>query len=174
MKKAVEGGIKVTIHAGELGPKEHVSQAINAYFAERIGHGYALANCEVEERHAEIRNGRIHLEICPTSSVCTGAVRLKRVNFEGDILDSVSWEDHPAKVFIDAGLSVSINTDDPSVFSCYLTDELILVHEKMGVSLEGMKKILLDTVRASWADEELKTSLHERISREFGRLMGTM
>ncbi len=60
LKAARDSGIKVTVHAGELGPAEHVTLAIEDYFAERIGHGYALHDeCVERTLHAEVRDGRV-------------------------------------------------------------------------------------------------------------------
>lgn len=115
-------GFHRTVHAGEASGADSVRYAIMNMCAERIGHGYrSVEDLEVlemvKQRNEYIKdNGKemkdlsmIHFECCPTSSVCTNAVKeYKRFDDK--------WETHPIRRFIKEGIHFSINTDDPMVF----------------------------------------------------------
>ena len=105
---AREGGLRTTIHAGEaLGP-ESVWDAVRILEVERIGHGVRAVEDSNLVRHLAERG--IPLEICPTSNVCTGIYP--------------SLEDHPVRNLFEAGVALSVSTDDPSFFQISLVREL--------------------------------------------------
>lgn len=107
-QKAKKLGLNITIHAGETpGSQENVRKAIEEYGAKRIGHAYKTI------KHPELlkmlKEKNMHIEVCPTSSVETGGWKKTR------------WTAHPACVFRNHGLSISLNSDDPAVFNTSLT-----------------------------------------------------
>ena len=105
---AREGGLRTTIHAGEaLGP-ESVWDAVRILEVERVGHGVRAVEDSNLVRHLAERG--IPLEICPTSNVCTGIYP--------------SLEDHPVRDLFEAGVPLSVSTDDPSFFQISLAHEL--------------------------------------------------
>ena len=105
---AREGGLRTTIHAGEaLGP-ESVWDAVRILEVERVGHGVRAVEDSNLVRHLAERG--IPLEICPTSNVCTGIYP--------------SLEDHPVRELFEAGVPLSVSTDDPSFFQISLAREL--------------------------------------------------
>ena len=105
---AREGGLRTTVHAGEaLGP-ESVWDAVEALQVERIGHGVRAIEDPMLVRHLAER--KIPLEICPTSNVRTGVFP--------------SMEAHPVRELYEAGVPLSISTDDPTFFGVSLADEL--------------------------------------------------
>ncbi len=119
-------GMPFTIHSGETGSLENVKLALD-YGAKRIGHGIALK----EDRglmRAFAEQG-IGVEMCPTSNFQTKAV--------------TSWEEYPLPAFLEAGIPVSINTDNRTVSGTTLTKELELVYRQYGQD-EGMIKQLLE------------------------------
>ena len=69
--EAAELGINRTVHAGEVGPAKCVQQALDILKAQRIGHGYRVL--EDEELYQRCLRDRVHFEVCPTSSILTGA-----------------------------------------------------------------------------------------------------
>lgn len=113
--KAKANGLHITVHAGEApiaSAAENVQVAIERLHAERIGHGIQIANPAIprsrEVLELVLKKG-IHLEVCPTSNVLTNAVK--------------SLREHPFEILRKAGVSLSINTDDPGVFDFDLTHE---------------------------------------------------
>ena len=105
---AREGGLRTTIHAGEaLGP-ESVWDAVRILEVERVGHGVRAVEDSNLVRHLVERG--IPLEVCPTSNVCTGIYP--------------SLEEHPVRELFEAGVPLSVNTDDPSFFQISLAREL--------------------------------------------------
>ena len=99
MERAQSLGIPITLHAGETASTVEI--AIHEFGARRIGHGYRMSR----EAMQACRSQKIHVEVCPTSSVETG----------GWVYDTKNWKEHPAVHMIRrGGLCVSLNSDDPS------------------------------------------------------------
>lgn len=129
---ARRGGLKVTVHAGEDAGPENIRSAIELLGATRIGHGVRIVRDPEVLRLAMDRG--ITLEMCPTSNVLTHAVE--------------SIESHPLRQLYDAGLPVTINTDDPTVCATTLIAEYELVMEKFGFTLADIERTI-DFARAA-------------------------
>jgi adenosine deaminase len=110
-------GLPVTIHAGEAGGAANVREAIEVFGARRIGHGVRVLEDPDVVRLAMSRG--VVFEVCLTSEILTGAAR--------------SWRRHPVRAMLDAGLKVTLNTDDPSICGVCLSDEFRLAR-KAGIS----------------------------------------
>ena len=121
---AKAAGLHLTAHAGESGGPESVWAALRLG-AERIGHGIAAVRDPNLLRH--LRDHDIPLEICITSNLVTGVV--KRL------------EDHPIRALYDAGVPIVLNTDDPAMFACTLTDEYRLAVRAFGFSEAELRGI---------------------------------
>jgi adenosine deaminase/aminodeoxyfutalosine deaminase len=122
---AKSAGLHLTAHAGEsLGP-ESVWAALRLG-AERIGHGIAAVRDGELMRH--LRDHDIPLEICLTSNLVTGVV--KRL------------EDHPVRRLFDAGVPITLNTDDPAMFGCTLLGEYQLAARQFGFNEAELRKIV--------------------------------
>jgi adenosine deaminase len=119
-----EAGLPITLHAGEADVAERVLEAA-AQGAARIGHGVRLGgwltsgNLHDRERLAEVRERRLHLELCPSSNVHTGAVPSLRA--------------HPIAALWRAGISLSYHTDNPLMSCTTMTAEarLLLKHQPL-------------------------------------------
>jgi adenosine deaminase/aminodeoxyfutalosine deaminase len=121
---ARRAGLRLTAHAGESMGPESVWAALDLG-AERIGHGIASAQDPGLMRH--LRENDIPLEICITSNLVTGVVkRLK---------------EHPIRRLYDAGVPIVLNTDDPAMFGCTLTDEYRLAARIFGFSETELRGI---------------------------------
>jgi adenosine deaminase/aminodeoxyfutalosine deaminase len=118
---ARDEGLHLVCHAGETAGPESVLGAL-AIGAERIGHGIAAA--QDPALMAQLRRDNIPLEICISSNVCTGAV--------------ACLEEHPVRKLYDAGVPITIHTDDPAFFRTTLTREYQLAEEMFGLPLEEM------------------------------------
>ncbi|HTC91721.1 MAG TPA: adenosine deaminase [Bryobacteraceae bacterium] len=113
---ARDNGLHLVCHAGETAGPESVWGAL-AIGAERIGHGIAAAKDPA--LMAQLRKDNIPLEVCISSNVCTGAV--------------ASLEEHPVRALYDAGVPITINTDDPAFFRTTLTREYELAEKTFGL-----------------------------------------
>jgi adenosine deaminase/aminodeoxyfutalosine deaminase len=118
---AREGGLHLVCHAGETAGPESVLGAL-AIGAERIGHGIAAAKDPA--LMARLREDNVPLEVCISSNVCTGAV--------------ASLEDHPLRALYDAGVPITIHTDDPAFFHTTLTREYELAEKFFGLPVEQL------------------------------------
>jgi adenosine deaminase/aminodeoxyfutalosine deaminase len=121
---AKSAGLHLTAHAGESAGPESVWEAL-VLGAERIGHGIAAVRDRGLLRH--LRERDIPLEISITSNLVTGVV--KRL------------EDHPIRDLYDAGVPIILNTDDPAMFGCTLTDEYRLAARTFGFSQAELRAI---------------------------------
>jgi len=121
---AKSAGLHLVAHAGESEGPESIWAALELG-AERIGHGIAAA--EDGELMRELRARDIPLEICITSNLVTGVV--KRI------------EDHPVRRLFDAGVSITLNTDDPAMFRCTLEGEYRLAARQFGFTESELRAI---------------------------------
>ena len=124
-KIAKDAGLGITVHAGEADGPQSVRAAVELLGATRIGHGVRIVQDPSVVQMAVDRG--VTLEVCPTSNVLTHAVE--------------SLEAHPVRKLFDAGVPITINTDDPAVCGVTLTGEYSLIHEKFGFSLEEIEQL---------------------------------
>jgi adenosine deaminase/aminodeoxyfutalosine deaminase len=117
-------GLHVVAHAGESAGPESIWAALELG-VERIGHGIAAAGDA--RLMAHLRENNIPLEICITSNLVTGVV--KRL------------EDHPVRRLYDAGVPITLNTDDPAMFRCTLEGEYRLATDVFGFTEDELKGI---------------------------------
>lgn len=148
--KARKNNIPFTIHAGEADCAASVISAIKMG-ARRIGHGVrSYENTELMEALAK---SSIPLELCPTSNLQTAVFK--------DIYE------YPIKIFMDAGIRVTVNSDNRSVSATTAQKELALVCNVFGLGEDAERKILENSVYAAFADESVKRELLDIIAREY-------
>ncbi|GAB3141174.1 adenosine deaminase [Micromonospora sonneratiae] len=132
--QARAAGLRSVPHAGETTGPETIWDALRELGAERIGHGTsAVRDPRLMEYLAE---HRIPLEVCPTSNVRTRAVP--------------SIEQHPLRTMVDAGLLVTINSDDPPMFGTTLNDEYAVAARLLGYGPAELAGLARDAVTASF------------------------
>ncbi len=147
LKLAKKYGYRITIHAGETGVGENVSEAINLLNAERIGHGIYIKDCS--KAYELVKEKSIPLEVCPTSNLHTKA--------------SESYRSHPFMDFLKDGIKVTINTDNMTVSNTTITKELETLNKFCNLSIEDYKTLYLNAVEASFASSEIKEILKSYI-----------
>lgn len=141
-------GLHSVPHAGETTGPETIWDSIRLLGAERIGHGTsAVGDPRLLDHLAE---HRIPLEVCPTSNVATRAV--------------TEISQHPLAQLVAAGVPVSINTDDPPMFSTDLNHEYAIAAELLGLDRAGVAALAGNAVSASFAPDEVKSRLLAEIA----------
>lgn len=143
IRLAQEGGVHLTLHAGEGCCPEHIAEALDLG-AERIGHGvYLFQDPATEER---VREAGIPLEVCPTSNLqISGIMR--------------SLLDHPLGRYLDLGIRVTVNTDNRLMSGTSSTEELWRVVEAFRLGPDEVRAILLASAEASFAPERVRQEL---------------
>jgi adenosine deaminase len=152
-KEARQAGLHITVHAGEWGGAENVSEAITQLGAERIGHGVRVL--EDPSVTALARERRITFEVCITSNYQSGVVPALTV--------------HPLPRMISLGLNATINTDDPSISQIKLSDEYRLACEDLGLSVKTLQERVLAAAQAAFLPEEERQRLVESLTEELHR-----
>jgi adenosine deaminase len=142
-KEAKQAGLHVTIHAGEWGPAIHVKEAIEELGTDRIGHGVRVL--EDENITALARERQTALEVCITS------------NYQSGVVDSL--ETHPLMKLIDAGLNVTINTDDPSISRITLSHEYYAACEDLHMQPNALRKRIIAAAQACFLPDDEKEKL---------------
>jgi len=148
-KKWKAAGRGLTVHAGEdPGGRATANtvEAIRLLKAGRIGHGVRIRDKELLERLAQ---GRIALEMCPTSNVQTRAC--------------ASFEAHPLRTFLEAGIAATINTDDPAISQTTLSREYYRASRDCGLSWYQLRECALNAARAAFLPQNARDALVERI-----------
>lgn len=133
---AREGGLRITIHAGEWGGAGQVRRAL-AVSPERIAHGPGAV--DDPELCAELIARRVTLDLCPTS------------NYQAGILPSVAA--HPLARLDRVGVSVTLNTDDTTVSDIKLSEEYVNAVEALGLTLPELWAIDRHALSVAFADE---------------------
>jgi adenosine deaminase len=125
-----DNGLQVVPHAGETGGADSVWGALQMG-AYRIGHGIAAAR-DVELM-AALKEQNVPLEICLTSNLCTGVIE--------------RMGEHPLRTLYEAGVPLTLNTDDPALFRCSLAGEFELAERVLGFSQEELRGIAANAFR---------------------------
>mmetsp|Transcript_31722 Transcript_31722/g.79223 ORF Transcript_31722/g.79223 Transcript_31722/m.79223 type:complete len:322 (+) Transcript_31722:137-1102(+) len=157
-------GLNITLHAGEEGVSKNVQTALDVFGASRIGHGYAAAR-DTAQLEACISAG-VHFEVCPTSSYATSGW----LNGGSGNGNGPDWSTHPLRTFVERGLSVSISTDDPSVFDTTLEEEYALSEARVGLSAAQLVECTMCAARAAFVGEDERAALCETIAQAARRL----
>jgi adenosine deaminase len=127
-------GFFTSAHAGEAAGPESVWSAIDDLRVDRVGHGTRAI--EDPRLVAALAERHIHVEACPVSNVRTAAVQ--------------KIASHPIRRLFDAGVAVSVSTDDPKMFNTSLAGELRGLHQELGFSADEIRELLLAAARDSW------------------------
>jgi adenosine deaminase/aminodeoxyfutalosine deaminase len=131
--KARDAGLRLTNHAGETTGPEAIREALSIG-SERIGH--ALSAIQDPGLMDELKARKIPLELNPTSNVRTG--------------ECPSFAAHPLRRYFDAGLLVTLNSDDPAFFGSNVANEYLLAHTEQEFTREELAELAANSIRASF------------------------
>nr|WP_219905491.1 adenosine deaminase [Actinopolyspora mortivallis] len=144
--RARQEGLRLVAHAGEEGPAEYVWQALDVLGVDRVDHGIrAVEDTELVRRLAR---DRVPLTVCPLSNV-----RLRCV-------DSLS--EHCLPRLADAGIPITINSDDPSYFGGYVGDNFAEIERELGFDTTALREFAVNSVEASFLPESERERLREQ------------
>ena len=138
--RAIAAGLHSVPHAGETTGPGTVWDALIHLGAERIGHGTTSA--QDPKLLAHLAEHRIPLEVCPTSNIATRAVK--------------TLDEHPIRQFVDAGVVVTVNSDDPPMFGTDLNTEYAVAARLLDLDERGVAALARNAVEASFLDEPAK------------------
>ncbi|SCU85429.1 LADA_0D07448g1_1 [Lachancea dasiensis] len=136
--------VKLTAHAGEEGDSTYVENALDLLNVTRIDHG--VNSAQDPELMARLARENIMLTMCPLSNVKLQVVK--------DVSEL------PFDKFLDAGISFSLNSDDPAYFGGYILDNYVAVQTRFNWDMQTWKKVVKQTIEGSWCDAKRKNELH--------------
>lgn len=140
--KARDAGLRLTAHAGETVGPEGIWGALNIG-AERIGHG--LSAQDDPELMEVLAERQVPIEINMTSNVRTASC--------------ASITEHPVRRYFDAGLMITLNSDDPALFGSDLMGEYRLAEEEFQFTHEQLRELAGNSIEASFLQPERKVAL---------------
>lgn len=151
---ARRAGLHVMAHAGEVVGPPSVWGAVDVLGCERIGHG--IRSIDDPALLAHLRARGVALDVSPSSNVCTGAVP--------------NIAAHPLRQLFDAGVPITLNTDDPTFFKTSLNDEYRLAAREFGFGADELAALALNGVRAAFLPAADRAALEQQFERELARL----
>ena len=143
---AAAAGLGCTMHAGEWAGADSVRAALELPIT-RIAHG--VRAIEDQDLVYELEARSMVLDCCPTSNVVLGVFP--------------SYEEHPLPALRDAGVRVTLGSDDPPYFGATLAGEYEVCASKFGFGPDDLREITHTAIDAAFCDEELRSALHDRI-----------
>ena len=144
---AAAAGLGCTVHAGEHAGAESVRGALTLPVT-RMSHGVRAV--EDPALVAELAERGTILEVCPTSNVATAVFP--------------DYDSHPLGALREAGVRVTLGSDDPPYFGCSIGGEYAVARERLGVDEEGLVDITRTALEGAFADDGLKRALLDRIT----------
>lgn len=141
-------GIPRVAHAGEEGPPEYIREALDLLDVCRIDHGVRCL--EDPELVSRLRDEAVVLTVCPLSNV-----KLKVVE---------RMEDHPLPQLMEAGLRLTINSDDPAYFGGGVLDNYLACHEAFDWSRETFLQLAGTAIEAAFMSDTRRLELHRKLA----------
>ena len=136
-------GLGLEVHAGEMGPPASIAASLDVLHADRIGHGVAAIRDPA--LLTRLVRDQVVLDVCPSSNV--------------GISMYPSLEAHPVTAFWQAGVNMTISSDDPAFFHTTLIDELRHLVRLAGLSRDDLAELQRRAARHAFAAQETKDAL---------------
>jgi adenosine deaminase len=147
-------GLRTSAHAGEAAGPESIWGALRALRVDRIGH--ATRAVEDPKLVDYLIEHQVPVELCPISNVKTGVIG--------------SIKEHPARLYFERGIPLSINSDDPKMFGNSLAEEYLTLKTELGFSRSEIESLILQGIRSSWLTKERKEKLVSQFEGEIATL----
>jgi aminodeoxyfutalosine deaminase len=144
--RARDAGLRLTCHAGEVAGPESIWGALNIG-AERVGH--ALSAWHDAELMDVLAQRQVPLELCLTSNLRTHSIS--------------QLASHPLRVYLDRGLMITLNSDDPAMFSTSLNHEYELAQQQFELTDEHLRELARNSFEASFLPAARKIELLNRL-----------
>jgi adenine deaminase len=146
-EKAMEAGFYTVAHAGEEGPAEYILEALELLNVIRVDHGYAAIN---DPALMEVlREKQIALTMCPLSN--------QKLQVYPDLTL------HPLKKMLDAGIRITVNSDDPAYFGGYINENYLAIASALNLTREDITTLAINSILASFMDDAWKETIIQRI-----------
>jgi aminodeoxyfutalosine deaminase len=141
-------GLHSVPHAGETTGPQTVWDAVRGLGAE--GSGHRTSSAQDPELLVHLAETGVPLEVCPSSNIATRAV--------------ARLEEHPIRMFRDAGVTITVNSDDPPMFGTMLNHEYAIAADLLGLDAAGIGELATVAVDASFLDDAGKERLRDEIA----------
>lgn len=152
--KARAHGLATVAHAGEEGPPEYITQALDLLGAARIDHGVRCMDDPALV--ARLVAERVPLTVCPISNVKLKVFR--------------SLADHNLRTMLQRGLRVTVNSDDPAYFGGYVEENYAAVTEQMGAAGAEVVQLARNSFEAAFLEPDAKARHLAEVDRVAERL----
>ncbi|GAB4209103.1 MAG: adenosine deaminase [Tibeticola sp.] len=149
-------GLHAVAHAGEEGPPAYVWGALDGLGVERIDHG--VQSTKDEALMARLARERVPLTVCPLSNV--------KLCVFPDLAQ------HNLRALLDAGLCVTVNSDDPAYFGGYLLDNYVQTFDALGLGAAHARRLAVNSIEASFASEADKARWLTQIDARYAEFSG--
>ena len=153
--KTGRAGVPAVPHAGETEGPASIRGALALPGTVRLGHGVRAA--EDPALLSELRDQGIVLEVCPSSNIC--------LNVFPDL------EHHSLPALVDAGLKVTINSDDPPMFGTDLNSEYMKIHGAFGYGPDDFYRFNRTAIEAALCEEPVKAAVSAGFDKEWAELL---
>lgn len=150
--KARQEGLRLVAHAGEEGPHHYISTALDELGVERIDHGVRCV--ESPALMSLLAERGTPLTVCPLS------------NLYLKVFGQMS--EHSLPRMLEAGIKVTLNSDDPAYFGGYMNDNFLAVQEAFGFGRDTWIELSRNAIEASFAEPTRKREMHDALSRYVG------
>ena len=148
-KKAKSLGFKIVAHAGEEGPASYIWEAIELLDVDRIDHG---VRCQEDQAlMALLKEKQIPLTVCPLS------------NLKLCVIDDM--KEHNIVQLLDAGLLVTVNSDDPTYFGGFLNENFEALHTSLNIDEDMIRVLATNSFKASFLPEDKKNAFIKQVTR---------
>jgi adenosine deaminase len=149
--KCRELGFKLTVHAGEEGPPDYVSQALDLMDVDRIDHGnHSLDDAALVQR---LTDEGTTLTVCPLSNLKLRVVK--------------AMNQHPILAMLNRRLKVTVNSDDPAYFGGYINDNYRALIEHLPITRRHLYEFARNAFEGAWISEEEKAYHLQQVDRVF-------